>query len=133
MREQEPEHPGAINPRVDRDLETIVLKCLEKHPPRRYHSALALAEDLERWLADLPIHARPVTPFHRAVKWVRRRPTTAALILAASLAVLSTAAAIRGYSSAARFRGAFTLERKSTSARRKLSRKRKSKTIPASS
>ena len=72
----------------------------------------ALAEDLERWLADLPIHARPVTPFHRAVKWVRRRPTAAALVLAASLAVLSTAAAIRGYSSAARFRGAFTLERR---------------------
>ena len=111
VREQEPEHPGALNPRVDRDLETIVLKCLEKHPLKRYHSALALAEDLERWLDHRPILARPATPLHRAVKWVHRRPTAAALVLAASVAVLSTAAAIRGYSSAAKFRGAFTTER----------------------
>ena len=66
VREQDPDHPSAINPKVDRDLETIVLKCLEKHPTRRYRSAEALAEDLERWLGDLPIRARPATPLYRA-------------------------------------------------------------------
>ena len=102
VREQDPDHPSAINPRVDRDLETIVLKCLEKNPLKRYHSAEALAEDLERWLADLPIRARPATLSHRAVKWVRRRPAAAGLILVASVATLATAAAIRGYISTSR-------------------------------
>jgi eukaryotic-like serine/threonine-protein kinase len=111
VREQDPEHPSAINPKVDRDLETIVLKCLEKHPLRRYRSAEALAEDLERWLADLPIRARPATLVYRAVKWVRRRPAPAGLILAASIAVLATAAAIRGYMSAAENHGALVTER----------------------
>jgi eukaryotic-like serine/threonine-protein kinase len=111
VREQDPEHPSAINPKVDRDLETIVLKCLEKHPVRRYRSAEALAEDLDRWLADLPIRARPATLIYRAVKWVRRRPAPAGLILAASVAVLATAAAIRGYIAAAELRGAFVTER----------------------
>ena len=111
VREQDPDHPSAINPKVDRDLETIVLKCLEKNPHKRYHSAEALAEDLERWLADLPIRARPTTPFHRAVKWVRRRPAAAGLILAAVVTGLATATAIRGYSSAALLRGAFVTER----------------------
>ena len=130
VREQEPEHPGALNPRVDRDLETIVLKCLEKHPLRRYHSALALAEDLERWLDHLPILARPATPLHRAVKWVRRRPAAAALVLAASVAVLATAAAIRGYSSAAEFRGAFTTEREKHQRAQQALIERRSRELP---
>ena len=86
VREQDADHPSATNPKVDRDLETIVLKCLEKHPSRRYHSAEALAEDLERWLADLPIRARPATLSHRALKWVRRRPAAAACIFTAVVA-----------------------------------------------
>ncbi len=111
VREQDAEHPSAINPKVDRDLETIVLKCLEKHPSRRYHSAEALADDLDRWLADLPIRARPATLRHRAVKWVRRRPAAAGLILAAGVAVLATAAAIRGQISTSKLRGAVVFER----------------------
>ena len=111
VREQDPEHPSALNPKVDRDLETIVLKCLEKHPLRRYRSAEALAEDLERWLADLPIRARPATLIYRTVKWVRRRPAPAALILAASVAVLATLAAIRGFIAAAELRGTIVTER----------------------
>jgi WD40 repeat protein len=104
VREQEPEHPRAINPKLDRDLETIALKCLEKSPALRYHSALALAEDLERWLAEVPIRARPATLSRRALKWARRRPTVAALLAASVLAAVMAALAIRGFVSTARLR-----------------------------
>jgi WD40 repeat protein len=84
----DPGRPRAVNPRVDRDLETICLKCLEKEPRRRYASAEALAEDLERWLAGEPILARPTRAWERVVKWARRRPAVACL---AALLLLSTA------------------------------------------
>src|SRR5438034_1303153 len=76
----EPRNPRLWNPKVDRDLATICLKCLEKDPKRRYASALALAEDLEHWLRHEPIRARHSGVFTRGKKWVRRKPTTAALI-----------------------------------------------------
>jgi WD40 repeat protein len=77
--EEEVVRPRVLNPRLDRDLETICLKCLEKEPRKRYGSAEALAEDLERWLTGHSIHARPRGPVERVVKWARRRPTAAAL------------------------------------------------------
>src|SRR5262249_21063959 len=86
----EPRPPRLWNSKIDRDLSTICLKCLEKDPKRRYSSALALAEDLERWLRHEPILARRTGPLMRGVKWVRRNPTSA--LLAASLVGLAAAA-----------------------------------------
>jgi thiol-disulfide isomerase/thioredoxin len=86
--EHEPARPTALNPRLPRDLETICLKCLAKDPARRYASAGAFADDLERYLADEPIHARPVGQLERAVKWVKRRPAAAALLAVTALAAL---------------------------------------------
>jgi hypothetical protein len=71
--------PRLHNPQVNRDLEVICLKCLEKDAGKRYGSAEALAQDLERWLAGEPIQARPVSTATRLVKWCRRRPAVAAL------------------------------------------------------
>ncbi len=86
----EPRQPRQLNPKIDRDLSTICLKCLEKDPTRRYPSALALAEDLERWLKHEPIQARRTGIFARGKKWVRRNPSRA--LLAASLVALAAAA-----------------------------------------
>ena len=85
----EPQPPRLLNPKVDRDLSTICLKCLEKDPQRRYSSALALAEDLERWLKHEPIAARRTGLLTRARKWARRNPTSALLV--ASLVALVAA------------------------------------------
>ena len=86
----EPRQPRLLNPKVDRDLSTICLKCLEKDPRRRYSSALALGEDLEHWLKHEPILARHTGIFTRGNKWVRRNPTSSLLV--ASLVALAAAA-----------------------------------------
>jgi TolB-like protein/regulator of sirC expression with transglutaminase-like and TPR domain len=86
----EPRSPRLLNPKIDRDLSTICLKCLEKDPKRRYSSALALAEDLERWLKHQPIQARHTGVFVRGRKWVQRNPTSA--LLTASLMALAASA-----------------------------------------
>ncbi len=84
----DPVPPSRLAADVPRDLETICLKGLQKDTARRYESALALAEDLERFLGGEPITARRVGRIERAVKWVRRRPAPA------SLAAVSAAAAL---------------------------------------
>jgi serine/threonine-protein kinase len=85
----EPRQPRLLNPKVDRDLTTICLKCLEKDPKRRYSSALALGEDLERWAKHEPIQARHTGVITRSRKWVQRNPTSA--LLAASVVALIAA------------------------------------------
>ena len=86
--EQDTPRPSVFNPVVPADVETICLKCLEKDPARRYESALALAEDLERWLRREAIRARPSTAWERWVKWMRRSPARAGLLATAALSFL---------------------------------------------
>src|SRR5258705_1694476 len=89
--ETEPRAPRLWNPKIDRDLSTICLKCLEKDPERRFSSALALSDDLERWLRHEPIQAKRSGFFMRSTKWVRRKPAIAGLIasLVALVAVIA--------------------------------------------
>jgi serine/threonine protein kinase/tetratricopeptide (TPR) repeat protein len=92
--DSEPRQPRLWNRKVDRDLSAVCLKCLEKGPRHRYSSALALAEDLERWLRHEPIRAKRSGFFTHLRKWVQRNPMIAALItlsvlLAAGLGVMT--------------------------------------------
>jgi hypothetical protein len=91
---EEPARPRKLDPRIPRDLETIVLKAIDKEPSRRYPTAAELAADLRRFLADEPIRARRVGPWERAVLWARRRPAAAALALVSGLAALALVGAI---------------------------------------
>jgi WD40 repeat protein/serine/threonine protein kinase len=77
---EEPRSPRRLNDTIPRDLETICLCCLQKEPGKRYTSAGALAEDLERFLTGAPIRARRTPVLERAVKWARRRPAVATLL-----------------------------------------------------
>jgi WD40 repeat protein len=91
--EAEPVPPRRLQPNVQTDLETICLKCLEKDPTRRYASAELLADDLTRYLAGEPIHARRIRPWQRLAKWARRKPAIAGLT---TLVLLVTLAGLAG-------------------------------------
>jgi serine/threonine protein kinase/formylglycine-generating enzyme required for sulfatase activity len=82
----DPVPPRRLLPAVPRDMETICLKCLRKEPGKRYAGAGELADDLHRFLAGEPIRARPTPPWERGLKWVRRRPASAALVAVCLLA-----------------------------------------------
>jgi WD40 repeat protein/serine/threonine protein kinase len=90
VRNQKPVLPSRLQPRLPRDLETICLKCLRKEPERRYASAAALADDLRRFQAHEPIHARPTSTGELARKWMRRHPDLTSLA-AVSLVLLAVA------------------------------------------
>jgi WD40 repeat protein/serine/threonine protein kinase len=75
----EPPRPRSVDRRIPRDLETIVLKAIDKDPARRYQTAAEMAGDLQRFLADEPIRARPISVSERLVRWARRRPALASL------------------------------------------------------
>jgi eukaryotic-like serine/threonine-protein kinase len=91
VRERDPVAPRQIDPGVDRDLEVICLRCLEKDPQRRYDSAASLADELQRFLNDEPIQARPIGPAVRGARWLRRNP---ALATASAATVLALVAAL---------------------------------------
>jgi hypothetical protein len=98
--EREPERPRSLDSRIDRDVETVCLKCLEKEPGRRYGTAEAVAEELERWLDGRPILARPAGQVERLWRWCRRNPAVAGLSAAVALSlvagtVISVAFAVR--------------------------------------
>jgi len=79
---KDPVIPSRLAPAIPTDLEAICLKCLEKAPGSRYPSAQELAEDLRRFLNGQPIRARRTGKMHKAWKWIRRHPQTAALTVA---------------------------------------------------
>ncbi len=79
VKNDEPARPRSLDARIPRDLETIVLKSIDKDPQRRYQSADAMAEDLRRFLADEPIHARQISTSERYWRWARRNPVIAVL------------------------------------------------------
>jgi WD40 repeat protein/serine/threonine protein kinase len=83
--QDEPRRPRRIDPAIPRDLETIVLQAMAKDPAQRYTTALALADDLGRFLQGQPILARPPGAIHRAQKWMQRHKTAVA---AASVGLL---------------------------------------------
>jgi hypothetical protein len=91
--DSEPRSPRSMDSRVDRNLDVICRKCLQKTPEKRYASAAELADDLERWIAGKPIQARPVSRLERFVSWARRKPELATALGALSV-VLALALAV---------------------------------------
>jgi WD40 repeat protein len=89
LQDTEPARLRSLQPSIERDLETICLTCLDKDPRRRYGSAAALADDLERWQTGEPIAARPIGNVERAAKWIRRHPAPTALALVSIVALLA--------------------------------------------
>ncbi len=89
VRSVEPLPPSRLAPGLPRDLETICLQCLQKDAARRYGTARALADDLGRFLRSEPIWARRVSACERLLKWVRRKPTLAALLIVSALALVA--------------------------------------------
>jgi serine/threonine protein kinase len=95
---EEPPPPRRLNDKVPRDLETICLKAMAKFPTHRYTTARELADDVRRWQKGEPILARPAGYLKRLAKWIRRRPTSAALIGVASLALAAAVVIVQMYS-----------------------------------
>ncbi len=85
MMEKEPQPPRMLNPKVDRDLEALCLKCLQKDPRQRYGSAAELADDLDRWQRGEPTRARPPSAWQAARYWLRQNLRAALWVLVVGL------------------------------------------------
>jgi tRNA A-37 threonylcarbamoyl transferase component Bud32 len=109
VRETEPPRPSSIRPGLDRDLETVVLKCMDKEPARRYSSAEALANDLSFWLSGRPITARPVGQTERFWRWCKRNPAVAGLASSVAFALV-LGAVVSGFFAVAERRGRIRAE-----------------------
>ena len=94
MVEREPERPRKLTGASLRELEIICLKCLDKRPGRRYPTAAALADDLERWVAGRPIQGRSVSRPERLWLWCRRQPVAVVLAAAVFLVVVLSVGAV---------------------------------------
>ena len=92
--DDEPVPPSRLVPRLPRDLETICLKCLHKEPQKRYDSAQALADDLNRFLAGEPIRPRRTSFRDRTLKWVKRKPARAGIVALSLLSALAAGAIV---------------------------------------
>jgi WD40 repeat protein len=88
VRHDDPPRPRKVDRSIPRDLETIVLKAIDKEPGRRYQTAAELAEDLGRFQAGEPVRARRITVWERGVKWVKRHPAVAALLAFSTATVI---------------------------------------------
>jgi predicted Ser/Thr protein kinase len=94
---EDPLPPARLVPDLPRDLETICLKCLQRDPKKRYRSAAALADDLERYRTGRPIEARRIGPVERIWHWCRRQPLTAASLAAAILLLIALVSTVLIY------------------------------------
>ncbi|QDU97663.1 WD40 repeat domain-containing serine/threonine protein kinase [Lignipirellula cremea] len=90
VQEREPVSPRDLNPSVPRDLQTICLKCLEKDPAKRYGSAQAMAEELQRFQSGAPILARPISRAARMWRWCLWHPLVASLLASITLLLVVT-------------------------------------------
>src|SRR5262249_46954799 len=115
--------PSALQPAVPPDLDTICLKCLHKEPGRRYLRADELADDLRRFVAGEPIHARPVGAVERTWKWVKRRPGVAVLIAAVVVSLLGGIGASTGFALKARNRAEFAMLQEAAATRSAIAEK----------
>jgi len=93
---REPEAPRRLEPRIPRDLETIVLKAIAKEPKARYARAQQLQDDLNHFLLDQPIHARRASGWERMWRWCRRNPLVASLSTALGLLLAGSVVALTG-------------------------------------
>ena len=92
IKNEEPVRPRSVDGRIPRDLETIVLKAIDKDPKRRYATAEAMGEDLRRFLDGEPIQARRIGEVERIIMWAQRNPGVAAFVVSTFVAVLALAA-----------------------------------------
>jgi tetratricopeptide (TPR) repeat protein len=100
VRQTEAASPRSVDPRIPRDLETIVMKAIDKDPKRRYQSADEMGEDLQRFVNDEPIKARRVGQVERFTRWCRHHPAVAGL-LAAVLVLMAAGTAVSSWQAVA--------------------------------